>query len=375
MTAFLRVMLIILVRFMLSQAYTSIFGSSTLPRRDGSMAVFHHNNTIYILGGDNYPDQLVLFDVFSKNITDYGNVTLPWDAYGDSQYYTQIGAIFYWIDPGSGHKINFYDLHNNTFWQYEDKMIYNVGVEGCLASYKQLLFVIGGTSHSGNKGKYQIFNLSSGVWYLGNDMLKPREQHTCMVDPKRFTLYAILGTKNFGTEVEKISFNNSLSNHWVSNPPYNMQDGVQSATAVYYQAQDMILVIGGIDSYNTVKNTIQTIDCTNGVTSYLPVPGWPAGYYTYISENIYATAIVYDYHRIFLFGGYNISTDTNGVATWQYIQLPTDAPTYAPSLSPTLPTISPTTGYPTIQTNNPTFYPTIIPTISTNNPSKYPSIN
>eukprot|EP01083_Nonionella_stella_P262699 893051_1 len=91
--------------------------------------------------------------------------------------------------------------------------------------------------------------------------------------------------------------------------------------------------------------------------------------------NIYAAAIVYDYHRIFLFGGYNTSTDTNGVARWQYIQLPTDAPTYAPSLSPTLPTISPTTGYPTIQTNNPTFYPTIIPTISTNNPSKYPSIN
>eukprot|EP01084_Bolivina_argentea_P297411 512375_1 len=362
MTAFPHVMLIIVARFMLSSAYPTMFGSSTLPRRDGSMAVFHHNNTIYILGGDNYPRQMILFDVFSKNITDYGNVTLPWDAYGDSQYYTQIGAIFYWIDPGSGHKINFYDLHNNTFWQYEDKMIYNVGVEGCLASYKQLLFVIGGTSHSGNKGKYQIFNLSSGVWYLGNDMLKPREQHTCMVDPKRFTLYAILGTKNFGRDVEKISFNNSLSNYWVSSS--DLQLGLQSSSAVYYQ--DMILVFGGIDINDKVHPYIQKIDCTNGHTSYIN-PNMPG--------NIYAAAIVYDYHRIFLFGGYNTSTDTNGVARWQYIQLPTDAPTYAPSLSPTLPTISPTTGYPTIQTNNPTFYPTIIPTISTNNPSKYPSIN
>eukprot|EP01084_Bolivina_argentea_P044736 82311_1 len=99
MTAFLHAMLIIVVRFMLLQAYPSIFGSSTLPRRDG---------------GDNYPRQLVLFDVFSKNITDYGNATLSWDTYGDSQYYTQIGAIFYWIDSESGHKINCYDLYNKT---------------------------------------------------------------------------------------------------------------------------------------------------------------------------------------------------------------------------------------------------------------------
>eukprot|EP01084_Bolivina_argentea_P063757 116341_1 len=111
-----------------------------------------------------------------------------------------------------------------------------------------------------------------------------------MVDPKRFTLYAILGTKNFGKDVEKISFNNSLSNSWVSSSDLPL--GLQSSSAVYYQ--DMILVFGGIDISANVYPYIQKIDCTNGQTSYIINPS--------ISEQIYAAAIVYDYHRIYLFG-------------------------------------------------------------------------
>eukprot|EP00483_Globobulimina_turgida_P004789 UN04798 len=205
-------------------------------------------------------------------------------------------------------------------------------------------------------------------------MKMARKQHSCIVCNKT-TLYAIGGTDDqYGTTaVERILFDNITNRNWFDSAPVYT---LLSSRAVLYD--DTILVIGGFyygaETYTYIQS-INCLDTAGTVTSFSPSQS--------LHDKIYATAVVYITfsHTIFAFGGYNGSNvPDDSVASWQYIELPTNFPTNAPTITPTVSSLSPTTTNPTevtlspttLPTNNPTLNPTINPSNAPTNPTPKP---
>eukprot|EP01083_Nonionella_stella_P070607 189022_1 len=140
-----------------------------LPRPSARMAVASYNNSIFIFGGEGEQEgvpgylsnQAVTFDVLSQTITDLGMNYLSFTVLGENKYYTQINHLFYAIDPWSSPShITVYNLITKQV-SITKPMSQSVGIDGCLSSIDDLLFVIGGyDGHGTYLSSTQIYNIS-----------------------------------------------------------------------------------------------------------------------------------------------------------------------------------------------------------------------
>eukprot|EP01084_Bolivina_argentea_P095337 171427_1 len=365
---------ILLFVVVLPTTFNWIQSSTSLPRPDSNMAIYHFDDLIILMGGFSYPYQWLAYNISDNTFKDRGSNVLmsKFDIYGNSQYYTQINHTFYFITTTS--MIYQYDLiiddFNDVAQIPTDKLVSSYG---CLAATNDLLFVVGGIEPvQGNKGLYsntlRIYNISSHEWTIRSNMSTARAKHSCVVDPIRNRLYVIAGTNdpngiNTLASVDRIAIDTIYSANW--NFWANLRYGVIYSRAIYYA--DSIIVIGGAFLPLPLLETtaVQIVDCINSQKISNSVS---------LTYGIYGTAAIIANNKIYAFGG---ADSISRVDTWQYTDLHTSAPTNEPTVSPSIyPSYSPSK----IPTNNPTSVFTNKPTVSpsiylTYSPTKNPSDN
>eukprot|EP01084_Bolivina_argentea_P157825 275013_1 len=369
-------------RDLLSSTYDfndwSTEGPPYLPRADWLMAIASDsNNTIYILGGGDKHNryQLTSYNITDGNFTDHGLNVLSRPTWGYGQYHTQINNMLYLIDSGGG----FLDVFNSQTQQFKmyngPNIPINVGYWGCLASYDQFLFVIGGYHYNNSidslvfLNDIQILNLSSNAWISSTPKLNvARYAATCLVNSN--SLYVMGGVSHSGylNTIEKLSLQSNLINLTYST--FTFIDNLLHQTA-YFRAinhHHQIITIGGYP-------WLSEINVINTITDTVQLGG-------FMNTGLRGAAVIVINTNLYVFGGYNGNDPLN---TWQSIDLypspsPTTSPTSLPTKTPTLPTVSPTF-FPTFSpTLSPTFSPTISPTFTpsispTDSPSFSPTSN
>eukprot|EP01084_Bolivina_argentea_P138111 243226_1 len=98
-------------------------GSTSLPNYQEQRAIGYNSDTdmVYLIGGDNYPQQFTSFDLSTNAMTDYGtdNLTIPIECYG--QIYAQKDDRVYIWDLNNNYYIYFsvttlklYEWNSNT---------------------------------------------------------------------------------------------------------------------------------------------------------------------------------------------------------------------------------------------------------------------
>ena len=106
-------------------------------------AAGEYNGTIYLFGGDEFPTQLMRYNISQETFTDDGVNATNVSISGWAQFYTQINEMFYTISP-SGDQLNVYNMKSNHFIEdlYSSVPI-NVDQQGCLASdsFNRALFI------------------------------------------------------------------------------------------------------------------------------------------------------------------------------------------------------------------------------------------
>eukprot|EP01084_Bolivina_argentea_P220513 373698_1 len=340
-------------------------GTTKLPRIDNKYAIGHYNNTIFLIGGQSNPYQLVEYDIMQNQFSDKGLIAISDSTAGAGQFYTQINNAIYMIDS-SGNHLSRYDMKNKLFENQWSNIIFetNVGFKGCLSSANGYMFVVGG---EGSQNVFQVLNLSTNTWMENAPpMNTARKSFSCIANPTTNELYAIGGWTG-GTiprdRIEKIYIGNNIEQqNWIYID--NLLIPVSISRSILIKHTNEILVVGG--SYQTglkLAKRMQLINCTAGKVSY-------GGF---LSSKVKLTSAIIVNNVAYAFGGKDITE----LDTWQYYYLP---PTTEPTSCPTTPTTNPTSNptlYPTLSpTNNPTISPTNNPTISpSNNPTISPTNN
>eukprot|EP01084_Bolivina_argentea_P178207 308054_1 len=319
-------------RRLLSNAWIATT-SPLLPRHDFGMAIGYYKGVIYMFGGHYNQRQITEYHIATNSMIDQGQNELSINVWGNSQYYTQIDRLMYWINGDSGSNISVYDLQNKQFFPGQITDIpTTVTSVGCLASSSSdnLLFVVGGYNGSHTLATLQIYNLSSGEWFFGADMIYARYRHACIVDPKHDKLYAIGGSLTPGgggtSFVETILVTDILSDlkstnlvgaQWSSNPPL-FQDIIYPIAVL---RTNYIYIIGGVwycsglnCPYYKLEKAVQIINCNDGSVTVGPR----------LNYAIYLPAAINVNHKIYVFGGVvSVSRDASRTNTdkWQYMDL------------------------------------------------------
>eukprot|EP01083_Nonionella_stella_P008065 23264_1 len=229
-------------------------GYQYLPQRNMNSAIGKWNNTIYLLGGQDYSQEMYSFTP-SDHYFDYKDTKLNYAVDGGAQFYTQSNHTLYMIhghggsDQSAIDTLYTYDMENDIFTSNAYTIPVRVAWDACLASNIDYLFVIGGTFYgefdSGISALdlVQILELSSKEWTKEFHMNVPRNQLSCVVHPGTNTLYAVAG--NNGNEdvatIEGYAINQTASNWQFTNG--NLSKGVVQSRSVIYH--DNIYVIGG----------------------------------------------------------------------------------------------------------------------------------
>ena len=231
-----------------------------MPRKDRDMAIGFMNSTIFILGGNDNPQQVTTFDSETNTFTDNGVNQLAEETFGYSQFYTQLKNKVYIIDPNEP-RINFFDLETQTFAPLTDIPV-DVQYEGCLAASPSNLIVVGGTNYDGDVPSIQIFSIDAETWTNGPKMLTPRTQFSCIVHPSNWDqVYAIAGIG--GEDLNSIErINIGGTSQYVDNLPHP----TESTSAVVHL--DKILILGGV-YFNgggdyVYLNTVNVLDPKTG---------------------------------------------------------------------------------------------------------------
>eukprot|EP01083_Nonionella_stella_P214260 772125_1 len=130
-----------------------ISGTPLLPRDDVEMAAGAYNGTITLIGGSDYPYQLLHYDTNAQSLTDVGDTALQEaQSGGEAHFWTQQGDIVYMIDtvPHTDTRpstFNIFNLSNNQYTTNWKSITFNAKVHdsGCLASSASFLYVVGGS--------------------------------------------------------------------------------------------------------------------------------------------------------------------------------------------------------------------------------------
>eukprot|EP01084_Bolivina_argentea_P272666 464315_1 len=292
-----------------SNYYQWITANTVLPRADWDSAIGTYNNTIYIFGGDSNRKQLIQFDITSHNFVDLGQNALPMDVWGDSQFYTQIiETTLFWIDTDSGNTIVRYDLETKSIHTNVTTNIpQNVGYDGCLASYNNCLYVLGGYNRSSiTLSTVFSYNFIADTWTVLPSMQQKRHSFACIINPMTQVLYAIGGYNGsiyLGT-IERISLFDIKNNKWIYMESMS-SNWVRMRAVVWNQN---VLLIGG----GNIDYTLSEMLLINGTNDKV----YSVGNLSYPISGV-ATILVKD--RVYAFGGMN--QNGNPVTTWQYLDL------------------------------------------------------
>eukprot|EP01084_Bolivina_argentea_P272668 464318_1 len=298
-----------------SNYYQWITGNTRLPRADWMSAIGTYNNTIYIFGGAGGPDdngqQLVQFDITSQNFVDLGRKTLPMNVYGFCQFYTQSNeTTLYWIDDNSGNTIVRYDLETKSI---HSNVTTNIpGYNGCLASYNNSLYVLGGGHQGITSNAVFSYDIISNKWTVLPSMQQKREAFACIINSMTQVLYAIGGYNYeayngkylgsielislFGIENNKWIYIESMSRHWAG------------MRAVVWNQN--VLLIGGFNETLDPISEMLLINGTNDKVYSVGNLSYPVCYV--------ANILVKD--RVYAFGGM-INDKFAVVSWWQYLDL------------------------------------------------------
>eukprot|EP01084_Bolivina_argentea_P118942 210969_1 len=296
-------------------------GNSVLPRADSQSAIGFWGNSIFIIGGINYRNQLVEYDITSDAVIDYSQNFTSDDIYGTVQYYTQKGNLLYIIDNNwndNSYQFSVFNLKTKHFVNgWKDVTISTISYsKSCLASSNKYLFVVGGSRYDNYAIKdCQIFDLSSNTWKNTNYMKVYRSSLGCIVHPSTNTLYAFGGydwTHNWEVfdSIESLSIvSDPSTNSWIKSNEILLHPTAGARAVI---TTDYIVIIGGYSDYynqNNVLNEIQLIDIVSGVVQ-------SGGYLSY---SVSQTSAIIVNNIMYSFGGQN----HNGyLDKWQYSILP-----------------------------------------------------
>eukprot|EP01083_Nonionella_stella_P176166 615712_1 len=309
-----------------------------LPREDFNQVVGYHSGTIYMFGGENYPNAWSEYVISTNSVIDRGSNHLLYAPNGKGQYYTQMNDKLYYLVPNG---IYFYDYISHT--NLTTLMIPNI--HSCLTSHHDLLFVLGGLS----AGDVQVFNTSSSQWIARGFQLNiMRREAACAVDARRGIVYAIGGgdtETGWRPDFETLLIGDNITQtQWILKEN-GLFYGTWGLRAVYIEHIDSMLVVGG----GLGATNISSIDCATGSIISVGKLNYP----------VQAGGLVLVDHILYLFAG----LQTN---TWQRMTNPlllgTKYPTKAPSDDPT-----------EAPSDNPTEAPSYDPTEAPSDPTEAPS--
>eukprot|EP01083_Nonionella_stella_P285032 970248_1 len=301
------------------------------------MSIGVYNDTIWLIGGGDFPTQLTQYNVRTQTMTDFGENALTASIKGYGQYWTQQNHMVYIIDQSTGNSLCTYNMITNQFQTNWMSIIFNtnVGDSGCLASTAQYLYVTGGEINDVVVNTVQILSLSTHQWTISPpNMNVPRMKHTSIV---HHTYLWVIGGKdcvyncpNALTSIERIVVTDIMNNKWniVSNLPVPLY----SLRVIGWH--DTLYVVGGyrrIDNMIGQVDSVYLIDVDSGDVSLSP--------YSLPSKCAWVSPVIHD-SILYIFGG-----NYNAWAYYslpQYTSQPTDTPTYAPSKTTLFPSYVPT---------------------------------
>lgn len=306
--------------------WTKELSEQLIPSGNWRMAIAEYNETIYLLGGyitDSASKSLILYDIDSNIFIEDDNISTV-SINGIGQYYTVYDNILYMINPAQTTLLR-YDLEQDMFYDTWNSVEIPINVldAGCLASYNNYLFIIGGANNGTSlySNNVQILNISSELWLDTMNipkLIESRGGSSCIIHPNNHQLYVISGysndsfpTSQYSNTIEYIYINdieNIISYSW-NYVIGNLSRGLAGSRAIIYGND--ILIIGGYH-YNGIANYedfINVIDITTD--SILPDTGG------YLDYGIVGGAPIIVNQRLYVFGG-----NAGGVTpNWQYLDL------------------------------------------------------
>eukprot|EP01083_Nonionella_stella_P124598 376356_1 len=312
--------------------------TNLLIHSDDQMSIGVHNDTIWLIGGRDFPTQLTQYKVRTQTMTNFGDNALTASIKGYGQYWTQQNHMVYIIDQSTGNSLCTYNMITNQFQTNWKSITFNtnVGDDGCLASDAQYLYVTGGEDGNALGLKtLQMLSLSTHQWTTSPpNMNVGRKYHACIVH--NTYLWAMGGTgctyncPNALTSIERIVVTDIMNNKWniVSNLPVPLY----SLRVIDWY--DTLYVLGGYSLINNMMGKVDSvylIDVDSGDVSLSP--------YSLPSECAWVSPVIHD-SILYIFGG-----NYNAWAYYslpQYTSQPTDTPTYAPSKTTLFPSYVPT---------------------------------
>eukprot|EP01084_Bolivina_argentea_P270183 459365_1 len=267
-----------------------------LPRSDSNMAVYSHNDSIFIIGGSNNPMQMTEYDVLTENITDLGSNVLLTNTYGSGQFYSQNQDAFYMVWDNN---LFILDLHTNILnqpWRNESVSI-DVNRAACVESSDKYIYIVGGGTISVPLNNFQIFAIFENQWkHDAPSMQSARASLSCILHHDTDTLYAI-GGHNLNS-IEKISAQSNASNisafYSVNSWKYidNLLYTTSQSRAITHD--NLIIVIGGVEESSFVySSVIQVINPTDGTVTLGGNLNYPVA----------GAAIIHMYDVLYVFGG------------------------------------------------------------------------
>eukprot|EP01084_Bolivina_argentea_P057661 105347_1 len=322
--------------------------NAPLPRHTGAMAAGTFNDSIFVLGGNEYGYQLLEYrnDIW----IDHGeNALMSWVS-GWSDYYTQIANTLY-----IAHNSNIHTYHMGTnIFISKWETIPNTPDSACLTSTDNILFVIATNT-------VEILMLDTMQWLqnVPNTRVPGRRGHSCNFDPITSSLYAIGGQYYSNgsiplSSVETFKFN--VEN--INDQSWQILDDTLTDPVFYVRSiwvDKIIYIIGG---YNHDIGGIDKVHIINPITqtiSLLP---------DRLPNRFSLNALAANKNVIFVF--YNAEY-------WFMNVIPTSSPTNSPSQMPTTPTYSPTNSPSTRPTYSPINSPSAMPTTPTYSPTMHPT--
>eukprot|EP01083_Nonionella_stella_P030181 82816_1 len=352
---------------------TWIMGSEPV-RINFGRVVGSYNDTIFLLGGQMALYGIQKFQTTTKRFTYRDDNALPLYTKAFGQGWTQKEHIIYFTQTES--KLAMYRMDTEQYISNWMDVPIDIGVDACLASSNDHLFVVGGSYSSTSSptfhNKLQIFSLSTLQWTNNaSSMNTARTTAACIV--ANDYLWAFGGrydTVDYKAgqlaSNERVELNNITQNAWVYID--SLTTAITGLRAVLYK--DNIYLIGGnagMDWYDIVH----VIDAQTGAltrTDHLP-------FQTTFSSPI----VVHDV--LYVFGGQTLLN----LDKWAYFNLsrlttnpstaPSNLPTSGPSTLPTSgPSQLPTSGPSKLPTSGPSYVPTSGPSkVPTSRPSKIPT--
>eukprot|EP01083_Nonionella_stella_P154110 496117_1 len=365
-----RIIRIILITVAINVQQSHSLGWSTpltarLPLSDGSFAVGSYQNSIYLLGGQNYR-QLTICDISTANCS-YNPVKSSVNIHGVCDYSTQIDDTIYVFETYN-HALVSYNMKTDLFTSMSFYAHIPVSAEpyACLASRVGYLFVVGGSTNGNPPLKaLQVLNITNNTWLTGvPSMHEARSGHTCIVDPLTNILYAIGGYvyNNSQGEIDTDTIESVLTNDFTQNQWSYFAETISISLAHISSVihNQTIFVIGGAygSGANMNWNYVDTVHMIDTVHMTVSVSSERLVY------KVSNTAAIIVNNILYAFGGYK-PDDIEGftsINTWMVYSMtypmPIASPSNPPTLNPTTmnPTTSPTTLNPT------TLVPTTVPT-------------